>query len=165
MRRWAVVIDDDAVDNHVKNHFFPPPSIPTQHFMVHALSFFLFVRVIFLSRSVSTMYEGYPFPTQRMIDDKWSVKRVLGHSEFGVRVKKIKEQCRVTGCNHGIETITTAKFIRVLYVTNELPSDIQASLEEDGFLFSEKGEMISYSYTDLYINDPIPHFSPSLRHS
>lgn len=26
----GVVINDDAVDNDVKNHFFPPPLIPTQ---------------------------------------------------------------------------------------------------------------------------------------
>ena len=91
------------------------------------------------------MYEGFAFPTQFMIDQKWSSERILSHPEFGVREAMIKEQCRTVGFNFGIETINTAKFIRALYELNGLPSDILASFEESGFLFSEEGEMKSCS--------------------
>jgi len=91
------------------------------------------------------MYEGFAFPTQFMIDQKWSSERILSHPEFGVREAMIKEQCRTVGFNHGVETITTANFIRLLYELNKLPSDILASLKESGFWLSEEGEMKSCS--------------------
>ena len=52
----------------------------------------------------------------------------------------IIEQCRAVRCNYGVETITTANFLRVLYVTHKLPSDVMARLQEVDFSFSEKGE-------------------------
>ena len=86
------------------------------------------------------MYEGLAFPTHQMIDQKWSIEQITGHSEFGVRVVMIKEQCRKYGFNFGVETITTGNFIRVLYVLNKLPNDILASLKESVFWLSEEGE-------------------------
>ena len=91
----------------------------------------------------SIMFEGRPFPTQFMIDQEWSIEQILSHSEFPVRVAMVCEQCDTVGFNHGEETITSANYFRDLHKLNRLPSDSLASLENSGFLFSEKGEMKS----------------------
>ena len=91
------------------------------------------------------MYDARAFPTNRMIDEDWSIERITSHPEFGVRVTMVCEQCSNVGFNHGIETITSANYFRVLHKLNKLPGDSLASLKESGFSFSEKGEMKSCS--------------------
>jgi len=91
------------------------------------------------------MYDDRAFPTQFMIDQKWSIEQILSHSEYGVRVAMVCEQCSTVGFNHGKETITSGNFFRVLHEMNRLPSDSLARLKESGFSFSEKGEMMSCS--------------------
>ena len=96
------------------------------------------------------MFEGKQFPTDYMLGwcpiwcpsrkRKWGIAEIIAHPEFDIRVDMIIEQCRAVRCNYGVETITTANFLRVLYVTHKLPSDVMARLQEVDFSFSEKGE-------------------------
>lgn len=95
------------------------------------------------------VYDGNAFPTPDMIDQKWTVARILGHPEFDVRLATIREQTRNYGYTFGVAVKTTAKYIRVLHACNRLPDDIRDGLVASGFLFSEEGEMKSCSI-DLY---------------
>lgn len=95
------------------------------------------------------MYESYPFPSQKMIDQGWSSERILSHPEYDVREAKILEQCRSCGFTFGVETKTTSYYLRALYKCASLPSDIIDRLKASGFLFSEEGECIG-CHIDLY---------------
>lgn len=78
-----------------------------------------------------------------MIDQKWSVQQILEHPEFEVRLVKLIEQCSAYGFNFGVETITFANYIHLLYRCAQLPSVIKDRLKAVHFWFSEIGELMS----------------------
>ena len=115
------------------------------------------------------MFEGKPFPANYMLgwvtgQRKWSISEIIAHPEFDVRMDMIIEQVRVNGFFFGVELETFGSYLGELYVTHNLPNAVIARLREVKFPFSEEGEMISYS-CKLFIHNPLPHFSPSLRRS
>ena len=115
------------------------------------------------------MFEGKAFPQPYMLGwlagtKPWPIADIIAHPEFDVRLGMIIEQVRANGFYFGIETETYGNYLGELYVTYNLPNAVLARLREVKFPFSEDGELISYS-CKLFIHNPLPHFSPSLRRS
>ena len=109
-----------------------------------------YLRVLLLSFSTLTMFEGKPFPANYMLgwvtgQRKWSIAEIIAHPEFDVRLGMIIEQVRANGFYFGIETETFGNYLGELYVTHNLPNAVLARLREVKFPFSEDGELISYS--------------------
>jgi hypothetical protein len=92
-----------------------------------------YLRVLFLSSSTLTMFEGKAFPRPYMLGwlagtKPWPIADIIAHSEFDVRMDMIIEQVCANGFYYGVETETFGNYIGELYVTHNLP-DPYATLD------------------------------------
>ena len=70
-------------------------------------------------------------------------RKITNHPEFDIRVDMTCKQCLADGCNHGVETITSANYFRALHKMGRLPKGVEDRLRISGFSFTVEGEMMS----------------------